>query len=579
MRKLLAVSLAIVVIAAACQSTTTPSASGSPGASGAAGSGGAVVKGGILIQGAATEVTGLMPILSADDSEMVWSNFYPRILQNNPDTGELGPGLAQSYDISSDGLTITFHMRPNVKWSDGQVFDGNDYKYSVEATVRAKKPIRKPSFNRIVGFQDYVDGKTDSMAGLTVSSDGLTVTVKLASTLCTVARALASAGGGVIPMHSFIKYFNNKSTDITQTIDSNPLNDAPPASVGPWVFKDWQKGVSVTMTRNDNYWKGAPNLDQYVLKLYSNPAAVKAALLTGEITLAAVQPTDVTEINAGGGGKVVINKQKIATNYNYIGWNEKAPKAPWLAVPEVRQALWYGLDVKTIIDKVILGNGSQMYTHVPQESWAYPASGILTYDYNVATAKSLLEKAGAKMGSDGIYRWTDGSVMQMRLEGTQQGAPVMTVAQEQYKAIGIKIDTITESAQALFDRNDPTNFDHEGTLTGNSVSPDPDGAYIFFNSGQQGKAQFNWFHYVNADVTAKLESGRFGPDCSQATRKTLYQAVNKQVNNDAVYTWLYSPVSIMFVSSKLHNFAQKPYGISTSGESWDWNSEKLWLDK
>ncbi len=578
MRKLLAMGLAIIVVAAACQSTSTPNASGTAGAGGS-GSSANAAKGGRLIQGVATEITSLQPLLSADDSEIVWSNFYPRILQNNPDTGELGPGLAQSYDISSDGLTITFHMRPNVKWSDGVAFDGNDYKYTVEATVRAKKPIRKPSFNRIVGFQDYVDGKTDSMAGLTVSSDGLTVTVKLGSTLCTVARALASAGGGVLPMHSFMKYFNNKSTDITQTIDTAPLNDAPPASVGPWVFKDWQKGVSVTMTRNDNYWKGAPLLEEYVVKLYSNAAAVKAALLTGEITIAPVEPTDVAEVTAGSQGKLAINKQKIATNYNYIGWNEKAPKAPWLAVPEVRQALWYGLDVKTIIAKVILGNGSQMYTHVPQESWAYPASGISTYDYNVATAKSLLEKAGAKMGGDGIYRWTDGSVMQMRLESTQQGAPVMSVAQEQYKAIGIKIDTITESAQALFERNDPTNFDHEGTLTGNSVSPDPDGAYIFFNANQQGKAQFNWFHYVNADVTAKLESGRFGPDCSQATRKTLYQAVNKQINNDAVYTWLYSPVSIMFASTKLHNFGQKPYGISTSGESWDWNSEKLWLDK
>lgn len=579
MRRLTALALATFVVATACTSSTTPQSSGAPSAS-AAGSpaAGTPVAGGRLVQGVSAEITGLQPILSGDDSEYVWGHIYLRLMQNDPETGTLAPGLADKWTMSADGLTLTYNVHPGIKWSDGQPFTGEDYKYSVEATVRAKAPIRKPAFGRIVGFQDYVDGKTDSMAGLTVSPDGMTITIKLSSGLCTAPRALASAGGGILPKHLFIKYWDNKTTDITKTIDVNPLNDAPPASLGPWVFKEWQKGVQVTMTKNPNYFRGAPLIDEFVVKSYATDAAVKAALLTGEVQFADVIPTDVEEVQKTGGTKLALSRATIATTYNYLGWNEKSPKAPWLANKDVRQALWYGLNVKAIIDKVQLGYATQMFSHYPKQSFVYEATGLKTYDYNVATAKSLLEKAGAKMGPDGVYLWSNGQPMQMRIEGGQGASALIQVAAEQYKAIGIKIDPLIETGPVLTARLDPTQTDHEGHAGGWGISPDPDSAWIFFNAAQQGKGNFNWVHYENAAVTKLLDQGRFGPDCTDAARKAVYQQVNKMLNEDAPYTWLWQPESLVFYGTAVQGFSQKPYGRTFVG-TWDWNVEKLWIKK
>ena len=576
MRRLFAIALATFMVASACTSSSNPpvttTASGAPTA-------GTPVAGGRIVQGISDEITGLQPLLSGDGSEVVWGQFYPRLMQNNPDTGILGPGLAERLEQSADGLTLTFHLRKGVKWSDGAPFTGEDYKYSVEATIRAKAPIRKPVFSRVLGFQDYNEGKTDSLAGLTVSADGMTVAVKLSSVLCTAARSLVSAGGGILPKHHFVKDWNNKTTDLTKSIDTSPLNNAPPASLGPWVFKEWQKGVQVTMTANKNYWRGAPLLDEYVVKSYANDAAVKAALLTGEVTFAPAIPTDVEEIQKTAGNKLALNRATIATNYNYLGWNQKSPKAPWLANKDVRQALWYGLDVKSIIAKVQLGYATQMFSHYPKTSFVYDATGLKTYDYNIATAKSLLEKAGAKMGADGVYVWSNGQPMQMRLEGGQGASALIQVAQEQYKAIGIKIDPLIETVPVLLARLDPTQVDHEGHAGVWNISPDPDSAWIFFNAAQQNKGNFNFIHYENAELTTLLNQGRFGPDCTDATRKALYQRVNKMLNEEAPYTWLWQPESLMFHSTALQGFTQKPYGLTTSGETWDWNVEKLWLKK
>ena len=574
MRRLFAIALATFMVASACTSSTPPATG--PAASGPAA--GAPVAGGRIIQGISDEITGLQPLTSGDGSEVVWGQIYLRLMQNNPDTGVLAPALAERLEQSADGLTLTFHLRKGVKWSDGVPFTGEDYKYSVEATVRAKRPIRKPVFSRVVGFQDYADGKTDSMSGVQVSADGMAVTLKLTSALCTAARALVSAGGGVLPKHHFIKYFDNKTTDLTKTIDDNPLNDAPPASLGPWVFKEWQKGVQVTMTKNKNYFRGDPLLDEYIVKSYANEAAVKAALLTGEITFAEAAPTDIEEIQKTTAGKMALSRQTIATTYNYIGWNMKSPKAPWLASKDVRQALWYGLNVKAIIDRVQLGYATQMFSHYPKQSFVYEATGLKTYDYNVATAKSLLEKAGAKMGADGVYVWSNGQPMQMRLEGGQRASALLQVATEQYKAIGIKIEPVIQTGPVLQARLDPTQFDHEGHAGGWGISPDPDSAWIFFNAAQQGKGHFNWVHYENAEVTKLLDQGRFGPDCTDDTRKKIYQQVNRLLNEDAPYTWLWQPESLIFHSTALQGFAQKPYGYTFEG-TWDWNVEKLWLKK
>jgi peptide/nickel transport system substrate-binding protein len=559
-----------MLVATACGPAET-----GPGASGSAATSEKAVAGGHLVEGQIGDPKTFQPVIASDSvSSNSWGQVYISLLRVNRDNGDLEPGLADKWDVSADGKIITFTLKDGLVWSDGQPFTGDDYKYTVEAIARSKKTVRKSTFQDVDGWADYVAGKTDTLAGLTVSNGGKTITVTFAKVSCGALRAIHSAQGGIIPKHSFLQYWDNKSTDATKNIDDNPLNMAPPASMGPWVFKSFTPGQTIEYVRNDKYYRGPPLVEQFTLKNYADANAVKAAFLVGEVSYIAPALGDVDELKKD--QDAIMTRFPSVTAYNYIGWNAAAAKAPWLKNKQVRQALWYGINVQAIIDKIVFGYGKQVYTHIPAASWAYSDAGLNHYAYDPAKAKQLLESAGAKMGSDGVYRWTDGSPMKMRIE-TNQGntarETILQFAQDQYKQIGIQIDPLLESFNALLDRTVP-GTDYEGYILGwTGLAGDPDNAsYSIFHSTQRGKDQFNNVDFVNAQVDKDLDQGRNGPDCSKETRAKLYQDFGKILNDEAPYTFLYSGDAIVFYSKKLQNIQAAPY---SSGSAW--NIEKWWI--
>jgi peptide/nickel transport system substrate-binding protein len=556
------------LIATACTPTGQPSASATPAPSEQA------VAGGRVVIGATGDPKTLQPVISTDtQSSGVWQWIYVGLTRANYKTGVTEPNLAEKFELSSDGLTLTYTLRDNLVWSDGTPFTGDDYKYTVEAVARSKKTTRKSTYQDIVGWQDYVEGKTDSLAGLSVKNNGKVIEVKFTKVFCPAVSALGAGGaGGILPSKHFKAVWDNKSTDTTKNIDDNPLNNNPPASMGPFVFKSLQPGVQVTLARNDKYFRGAPLIDELVVKTYADTTAIKNALMVGEVTYAGVQPSDNEEVSKNDAVKLI--KFKLSS-YDFIGWNAKATKAPWLANAQVRQALAYGIDAPAIVNKVLLGFGSQGYAHTPPVSWAYDDTGFTKYTRDVNKAKQLLEQAGAKMGSDGIYRWTDGSPMKMRIE-TNQGnnvrETILQFAQEQYKVIGIQIDPLLESFNALLDRTVP-GTDYEGFIIGWSLGADPD-PYSIWHSSQTGKDQFNNVYYSNPNVDRALLENRNGPDCSQAARRKALHTVEQQLNQDVPYTFLFTRESLTYVDRKLQGFDPNTYSTNSL-----WNAEKWWLKR
>jgi len=529
------------------------------------------VDGGNVVVGSISDPKTMQPVISTDTaSSGVWGEFYLSLTRTNRETGETEGNLAKAAQtLSADGLTVTYTLLDNLVWSDGTPFTGDDYKYTVEAVMRSKKTVRKSAVNTIVGAKDYEAGKTDSISGIKVS--GNTITITLEKVFCPAIAGLGGAGaGGILPSAKFKQYWDNKTTDTSKNIDDNPMNNAPTVSMGPFIFKDFTPGVQVTMVKNPKYFRGAPHVDQYIVKTYAYTTAIKNALITGEVTYGGVDAKDFDDV----GKTATLSPYRFKSlSYNYIGWNAKAAKAPWLANKSVRQALWYGIDVDSIIKKIVFGFGTKALAHNPPVSWAYDGTGLTDYKLDPAKAKQLIESAGAKMGSDGIYRWTDGSPMKMRIE-TNQGnnarETILQVAQEQYKAIGIQIDPVLESFNQLLDRTDP-GTDYEGFIIGWSLGADPD-PYSIWSSTQQGKGQFNNVGYSNPAVDKALDDNRNGPDCSKAARKTANHTVDLNLNQDAPYTFLYSGDTIGYAQKSLQNFQAFTF-------SREWNIEQWWFKK
>ena len=556
-----------MMVAVSCSSGPGTSA-GSPTAAASASE--KPVQGGSIVVGAISDPKTMQPVISTDTaSSGVWQEFYIGLTRTNRETGETEPYLAEKYDVSADGKTVTYTLRDNLVWSDGAPFTGEDYRYTVEAVMRSAKTVRKSQVNLIEGAQDYADGKTDSISGISIN--GKVITIKLTKLFCPAIAALGGAGaGGILPSAKFKSVWDNKTTDKSKNIDDNPLNNNPPASMGPFIYDSFQPGQQVTLVKNPKYFLGAPNVDKYIVKTYADQTAIKNALITGEITYSTVNASDFDELTKN---TSLTPYRFKSLSYNYIGWNEHSAKAPWLANKSVRQALWYGIDVDSIIKKIVFGLGTKALAHNPPVSWAYDPAGLTDYKLDTAKAKQLLESAGAKMGSDGIYRWTDGSPMKMRIE-TNQGnnarETIVQVAQEQYKAIGIQIDPVLESFNQLLDRTVP-GTDYEGFVIGWSLGADPD-PYSIWHSSQTGKDQFNNVFYNNPAFDKALIDNREGPDCSKAARKTANHTIDLNLNQDAPYTFLYSGDTIGFSQKTLQNF--KPFTFSR-----EWNIQEWWFKK
>ena len=569
MRRLVAILGAATFVAISCSPSTSTGPAASVAASAKASE--TPVQGGTIVVGSISDPKTMQPVIATDTaSSAVWSQLYLGLTRTNRESGETEGDLAvDAPKLSADGLTVTYTLRDNLVWSDGTAFTGDDYKYTVEAVMRSKKTVRKTTVNLIAGAEDYGDGKTDSISGIKV--DGKTITITLSRTFCPAIAALGGAGaGGILPSAKFKAVWDNKTTDTSKNIDDNPLNNNPPASMGPFIFKSFTPGQQVVMDKNPKYFRGAPHVDQYIIKTYADTTAIKNALITGEITYGGVEAKDFDDA----GKTATLSPYRFKSlSYNYIGWNAHAAKAPWLANKAVRQALWYGIDVDAIVKKLLFGYGSKALAHNPPVSWAYDAAGLTDYKLDPAKAKQLIESAGAKMGADGIYRWTDGSPMKMRIE-TNQGnntrETILSVAQEQYKAIGIQIDPLLESFNQLLDRTHP-GPDYEGYILGWSLGADPN-PYSIWHSSQTGKDQFNNIFYSNPVVDKALTDNREGPDCSKAARRAANHTVDQNLNQDGPYTFLFSADTLGYSQKTLQNFQAFTF-------SREWNIEQWWFKK
>ncbi len=559
----IAIGLAGLLVAAAC----------TPALPGKEATGDKPVAGGRIVDPFSSEIKTLQPVISSDTgSSGVWSIVYYSLTRTNPQKGQIEGQLAEKFDLSADGLTLTYTLRDNLVWSDGAPFTGDDYKYTAEAVMRSKKTIRKPTFENVVGAKDYQDGKADSIAGIQVSPDGKTITIKFSKAFCPALSQMGGAGaGGLIPKKQFLHYWDNKTTDTSKNIDDNPLNLNPPASMGPFVFKEYKPGDHITLVRNDRYFRGPPLIDEYIVKFYSDSTAIKNALMTGEASYSGVVPKDYDELR-----KIDTLKDYRFGSFSntYMGWNPRSARAPWLANVLVRQALWYGLDIDTIVQKALFGLAHRLYGYHTPSSWAYDDSDLNKYPYDPAKAKQLLESAGATMGPEGVYRWTDGKPMVMQLETDSGGTreDILQIAQEQYKKIGIKVDALLETFPALTERLRPGNDNFDGFINGAALSntdPDP---YTFWHSSQAQGSGLNRVMFSKAD--ALIEAQRNGPDCSPETRKKIIKDFNKLLNQEAPWTPLYSADNLVFVNKQIQSFDPQPYSTGSF-----WNIERWWLKR
>jgi peptide/nickel transport system substrate-binding protein len=464
-------------------------------------SGPTVKKGGHVVEGNFSDVRTFNSMLSSDTaSNQVIGLMFDGLL-NSRANGDLIGGLAKDLpQQSSDGLTYTFKLRDGLKFSDGKPITSEDVKFTYQLAYDPQyKDFASPRRGDLEKYIASVD-----------TPDPQTVVVK---TTQVFAPFLGTHGlYGILPKHVL------GSMD-AKALNTADFNNGPTVTNGAFKFKSWEKGQQVTLERNDNYWAGPANLDQWIYKVLPDSVAVTNQLKTGEIDIGPVDPGQYDNIK---GTDSVLTKEFPVPTFTFYAYNldPSKPAGKLFQQKEVRQALLYALNRQQIVTAIFFGHGSVANSVEPPTSWAYKEKPTVLYNFDKAKAESLLDGAGWAKGSDGI-RAKDGVKLKFTMitnAGNKQRESMLQVMQQSWKDIGVEATpSLIQFPQLVTQIVDTRTFDM--FLVGFNWSVDPDESPLY-HSRNTVPGGFNGAFFKNSQVDNILDQALGTLDKNK--RKDLY---------------------------------------------------------
>ncbi|MEE2774229.1 MAG: ABC transporter substrate-binding protein [Pseudomonadota bacterium] len=324
--------------------------------------------------------------------EVVYANVFEGLTRYGPD-GSINPGLAKSWEISSDGLTYKFNLHPNVKFHDGTEMTASDVKFSLDrARGEDSTNAQKALFKGIKSVEII---------------DELTVRVHLESPNGGFITNLAWGDAVIVAPESISKA------------------ETEPVGTGPFKFSKWIKGDRVELVRNDNYWGEPVKLNEAVFKFISDPTAAFAAVMAGDIDAFPVfpAPENLSQFEADPRFKVMVGSTEGET---ILSTNNKKP--PFDNI-KMRKALAHAINREEIIDGAMFGFGTPIGTHFAPHNPNY-LDLTENSQFNPALSKKLIKESG----------YDDGLTVSLKLPPPSYARRGGEIVAAQLRNVGINVE-------------------------------------------------------------------------------------------------------------------------------------------
>ncbi|MTJ06036.1 MAG: ABC transporter substrate-binding protein [Sediminimonas qiaohouensis] len=288
--------------------------------------------------------------------QVTYSNIFEGLTRFGPD-GSVNAGLAESWDISDDGLVYTFHLHDGVSFHDGSALDAGDVKFSLD---RARG-----------------EDSTNAQKGLFAGIEAVEVVDPL-----TVKITLAQPDGNFL----FNLAWGDAVIVATESIEDIKTN---PVGTGAFEFSDWVQGDRIEITRNEDYWGTPAKLESATFKFISDPTAAFAAMMAEDIDAFSgfPAPENLPQFDADPRFKVLVGSTEGET---ILSTNNAQPP---FDNAKVREAMAHAIDRQAIIDGAMFGYGTPIGTHfAPHHPDYVDLTDQSAYDPDLA--RSLLSEAG-----------------------------------------------------------------------------------------------------------------------------------------------------------------------------------------
>ena len=371
-------------------------------------------------------------------------------------------------DVSKDGLTLKYKLRPGIKWHDGQELTCQDLRFTWQAVMNPKNNV-----NVTDGYRDMkeIDCR-----------DPLVALVHMKKVYAPFLQQFWSPAGNtpILPAHLLAQY-----NDAKGSLNTAQYNSAPVGS-GPFTFVSWERGSQIKLAAFPGYFMGKPKLNEEIFKIMPDANTLLTQLKTHEIDMiargAASKWPEYQQIP----GVVAIDPPTF--QFAHIDFNLKRPM---FADVRVRKALAYATDTHGILTKLRHGIGDAAPAdQSPVLSWAYDPN-VEKHDYDPAKARALLDEAGWKVGPDGI-RVKDGRRLQFNYSTQTEatgGIAMQTLIMRDWHDIGV-------DAQA---KNYPTSLFFENSATG------------IVQGGHYDVAAFSWVGSTDPDDSQIYSADNMAP--------------------------------------------------------------------
>ncbi|MFA5353109.1 MAG: peptide-binding protein [Thermodesulfovibrionales bacterium] len=470
----------------------------------------------------------LLPLLASDSASGEISGYiFNGLTKYDKDIRIIGD-LAESWDVSPDGLTITFHLRKGVKWHDGKEFSSDDVLFTYTTVTSPKTPT---PYSSVYGPVERVE-----------APDRYTFRVIYKEPY---APALESWGMGIIPQHVL------EGKDI-----GSPELNRNPVGTGPYRMKEWVTGQKIVLEAFDNYFEGKPNIDRILARIIPDTSTMFLELKFGGIDYMGLTPPQYKLQAKTAFFEQYFQKFRFPSfGYTYMGYNLLSPLFSEI---KVRQAMACAIDKKEIIAGVLMGYGTPCTGPFPPESWAYNSS-VKDFPYDPQKALSLLSELGWEKNREGILEKA-GKPFSFTLlvnQGNESRHKAAQIMKEQLKRVGITMEIkVLEWQAMLHEFIDKKRF--EAVLMGWGLSRDPD-IYDIWHSSKTKEGEFNFISYRNPEVDRLLLEGRQTFDMNK--RKEIYNRIHAILAEEQPCAFLFVPDALPVLHRRFKGVEKAPIGI------------------
>ncbi|MBU1837305.1 MAG: ABC transporter substrate-binding protein [Alphaproteobacteria bacterium] len=465
--------------------------------------------------------------------------IYDHLTEFKVGTTEVLPGLAESWDVSEDGMTVTFNLRQGVKFHSNDQFtptrdfNADDVIFSFDRQGNPENPYNSYSGGT---WEYYSSMSMPDLVGSIEKVDDYTVKFNLTRPEAPFIANMAM---------DFASIVSKEYSDAMMEAGTPEMVNQAPIGTGPFTFQAYQKDAVIRYLRNDDYFGDKARVESLIFAITPDASVRYQKVQAGEChVMAYPNPADVQSMKDA--DDVVVMEQE-GLNVGYLAYNTNV--APFDNA-NVRKALNMAIDKQSIIDVVFQGSGEIAKNPIPPTMWSYN-DAIEDDQYDPEAAKAMLEAEGVTDLSMKIW------AMPVQRPYNPNARRMAELMQDDMSKIGVNVEIVSYEWGEYLERSKAADRDGAVLLGWTGDNGDPDN-FLAVLLGCDGVGNSNRANWCNEEFDALIQKAKVLP--TQEERSALYEEAQAIFKDQAPWATIAHSVVYMTMRPEVDGYVVHPLG-------------------